>query len=58
MKSPAARQMGVPALPLTDLYNAAGEYVRARGGVLRFRCPVESFSADGSKIRLRGADRP
>jgi squalene-associated FAD-dependent desaturase len=53
MKSPAARQMGVPALPLTDLYNAAGEYVRARGGVLRFRCPLESFSADGSKIRLR-----
>ena len=31
--------MGVPALPLTDLYNAAGEYVRARGGVLHFRCP-------------------
>jgi squalene-associated FAD-dependent desaturase len=53
MKSPAARQMGVPALPLTDLYNAAGEYVRARGGVLRFRCPVESFSADASNIRLR-----
>ena len=53
MKSPAARQMGVPALPLTDLYNAAGDYVRARGGVLRFRCPLESFSADGSKIRLR-----
>jgi squalene-associated FAD-dependent desaturase len=53
MKSPAARQMGVPALPLTDLYNAAGDYVRARGGVLRFRCPLESFSADASKIRLR-----
>src|SRR3954469_7984972 len=53
MKSPAARQMGVPALPLTDLYNAAGDYVRARGGVLRFRCPVKSFSADASKIRLR-----
>ena len=34
MKSPGARQMGVPTVPLTDLYNAAGEYVRARGGVL------------------------
>src|SRR5215471_3796130 len=32
MKSPAARHMGVPMLPLTDLYNAAGEYVRAHGG--------------------------
>ncbi|HZQ95491.1 MAG TPA: hydroxysqualene dehydroxylase HpnE [Candidatus Sulfotelmatobacter sp.] len=53
MKSPAARQMGVPALPLTDLYNAAGEYVRARGGVLHFRCPVESFSADATQVRVR-----
>src|SRR5438067_5969604 len=53
MKSPAARQMGVPALPLTDLYNAAGEYVRARGGVLHFRCPVESFSADARGVRVR-----
>jgi zeta-carotene desaturase len=53
MKSPGARQMGVPALPLTDLYNAAGEYVRARGGVLHFRCPVDSFSPEGSQVRVR-----
>lgn len=53
MKSPAARQMGVPALPLTDLYNAAGDYIRARGGVLHFRCPVEGFSADGSRVLVR-----
>ena len=53
MKSPEARQMGVPALPLTELYNAAGDYVRARGGVLYFRCPVESFSADDSRVRVR-----
>src|ERR1700739_1060018 len=29
MKTPAARHMGVPTLPLTDLYNAAGDYVRS-----------------------------
>jgi zeta-carotene desaturase len=52
MKSPEARQMGVPALPLTDLYNAAGEYVRQRGGVIHFRCPVESFSAEGLQLRV------
>src|SRR5947209_1334308 len=52
MKSPAARQMGVPMIPLTDLYNAAGEYVRARGGVLEFRCPVDSFSAGSEKVQL------
>ena len=53
MKSPAARQMGVPALPLTDLYNAAGDYIRARGGLLNFRCPVESFCVDGSRVLVR-----
>ena len=52
MKSPAARQMGVPTVPLTDLYNAAGDYVRARGGVLHFRCPVETFAADSSQVRV------
>ena len=57
MKSPAARQMGVPALPLTDLYNAAGEYVRARQGVLHFRCPVETFSADSSQVRVQARAR-
>jgi len=53
MKAPLARHMGVPALPLTDLYNAAGDYIRARGGVLHFRCPVESFDADASQVRVR-----
>lgn len=53
MKSPAARQMGVPTVPLTDLYNAAGDYVRARGGDLHFRCPVETFAADSSQVRVR-----
>jgi zeta-carotene desaturase len=54
MKSPGARQMGVPALPLTELYNAAGEYVRARGGVLHFRCPVDTFSAtQGAPVTVR-----
>ncbi len=58
MKSPAARHMGVPALPLTDLYNAAGEYVRARGGILHYRCPVDGFTPDPSQVRVtvRGKD--
>jgi zeta-carotene desaturase len=47
MKSPGARHMGVPALPLTDLYNAAGEYVRARGGVLH------TFSVQGTQVQVR-----
>ncbi len=56
MKSPEARHMGVPTLPLTELYNAAGDYIRARRGVLHFRCPVENFFTDpsGVKIQIRG----
>jgi squalene-associated FAD-dependent desaturase len=53
MKSPAARQMGVPTVPLTDLYNAAGDYIRARGGVLHFRKPLATFTADSSQVRVR-----
>src|SRR6202140_1651013 len=53
MKSPAARQMGVPTVPLTELYNAAGDYIRTRGGVLHFRRPVETFAADSSQVRVR-----
>ncbi len=53
MKTPVARHMGVPTLPLTDLYNAAGDYVRSHGGELHFRCGVDGFSADHSGVRIR-----
>jgi squalene-associated FAD-dependent desaturase len=56
MKSPAARQMGVPTVPLTDLYNAAGDYVRERGGVLHFRRSVEGFVSESSQVRVRLSD--
>ena len=56
MKTPMARQMGVPALPLTDLYDAAGDYLRSRGGRLHFRCPVEGFAAEDPQVRVRVRD--
>jgi len=56
MKTPAARHMGVPALPLTDLYNAAGDYVRSRGGTLHFRCSMEGFATEGPQVRVRVRD--
>jgi squalene-associated FAD-dependent desaturase len=57
MKSPIARQMGVPALPLTDLYNAAGDYIRARGGRLHFRTSLESFTPNASQVSVRIASQ-
>lgn len=56
MKSPAARHMGVPMIPLTELYNAAGDYVRTRGGEIHFRCSLESFVAGKTGVRVRVAD--
>jgi squalene-associated FAD-dependent desaturase len=58
MKSPPARHMGVPSLPLTDLYNKAGDYIRARGGEIRLRTSLEAFSPHASYVQLRltGAD--
>src|SRR5580700_4865630 len=55
MKSPAARHMGVPSIPLTDLYNHAGDYIRARGGEIRFRTSLESFSPEPSQVRIRAS---
>jgi squalene-associated FAD-dependent desaturase len=55
MKSPAARHMGVPSIPLTDLYNRAGDYIRARGGQIRFRNSLEAFSPGPSQVSIRVA---
>ena len=53
MKSTQARHMGVPTIPLTDLYNAAGEYIHARGGQLNFRQPVEGFTPTRSEVQVQ-----
>ncbi len=56
MKSPEARHMGVPSIPLTDLYNRAGDYIRARGGSIRLRSSLESFSAQASGVQVQVSD--
>ena len=57
MKSPEARHMGVPSIPLTDLYNRAGDYIRAHGGVIHFRHSLETFSPEPSQVRLHVNDK-
>jgi squalene-associated FAD-dependent desaturase len=56
MKSPEARHMGVPSIPLTDLYNRAGDYIRNRGGKTRFRNSLETFSPEPSQVRIRAGE--
>ncbi len=56
MKSPAARHMGIPSIPLTDLYNRAGDYIRARGGEILFRTSLDCFSPNSSQVDIRITD--
>jgi squalene-associated FAD-dependent desaturase len=52
LKSEAAGWMGIPTVPLTDLYSTAGGYIRARGGEIQFRAGVESFRAETSGVSV------
>jgi squalene-associated FAD-dependent desaturase len=52
LKSAAAGRMGVPTVPLTDLYSVAGDYITARGGEIRLRSSVESFLSEAEKVKL------
>lgn len=52
LKSRAAGRMGVPTVPLTELYNHAGDYMIARGGEIRFRTSAESFRVEFADVKL------
>src|ERR1700744_6269752 len=44
LRSPGAGRMGVPAIPLSDLYGRAIEYIESRGGHVDFNSAPESFA--------------
>ena len=52
LKSAAAGLMGIPTVPLTELYSQTGDYIRARGGEIQFRAGVESFRAETSEVAV------
>jgi len=52
LKSAAAGRMGIPTVPLTELYGAAGDYIRARGGEIQFRAGVDSFADQGPAVSV------
>lgn len=45
-------KMGVPAIPLSDLYAAAVEYIRRRGGAVLLRTAVTGFAATESGVTV------
>jgi len=50
LKSETAGRMGIPTVPLTELYGTAVDYIRARGGDIQFRAGVDSFRAETSNV--------
>lgn len=56
LKSAQAGRMGVPRVPLTELYSSAGDYIRARGGEVKLRASAESFRAESEHVKLGIAD--
>ncbi len=56
MKSRIARSMGIPTVPLTELYNGARDYITARGGSVSFRNSVQSFTPTPRGVRLKLQD--
>ncbi|HZP23574.1 MAG TPA: hydroxysqualene dehydroxylase HpnE [Terriglobales bacterium] len=56
MKSRNARTMGIPIVPLTELYNAARDYICAHGGTVRFRSSAQSFAPEAMGVRVRLQD--
>jgi zeta-carotene desaturase len=58
MKSSEARSMGIPSVPLTELYNAARDYITSHGGAVRLRNSVQGFlrRQDGVQLTLQDSE--
>jgi squalene-associated FAD-dependent desaturase len=50
MKSAAAGRMGLPTIPLSDLYGNAIEYIRARGGEVLLRSSVNAIGPKRDRV--------
>jgi zeta-carotene desaturase len=57
LKSAAAGRMGVPTVPLSELYGSAGDYITARGGQVLLRASVDRFQADAGAVHLQVAGK-
>jgi len=60
LKSADAGKMGIPTVPLTELYSKTGDYIRARGGEIQLRAGVEAFeeAVSGVGVIANGQKQP
>ncbi len=52
MNSAQAGSMGVPSIPLSELYSAAINYIQARGGEVLLRCQVTAAKSCSNQVTL------
>ncbi|HSM85246.1 MAG TPA: hydroxysqualene dehydroxylase HpnE [Candidatus Limnocylindrales bacterium] len=52
MNSAQGGRMGIPGVPLSELYSAAAEYIRARGGEVRLRAPVSVVDPQAAGVTV------
>jgi zeta-carotene desaturase len=52
LNSAAAGRIGLPSVPLTELYDGADNYIRARGGEVQLRAAIESFCVQDAGVKL------
>jgi len=57
LKSAAAGKMGVPSVPLSELYGVAGEYIRKRGGKVLLRSSIEALESTPEGLQLVAAGK-
>jgi squalene-associated FAD-dependent desaturase len=55
MNSPGAGRMGVPSIPLSQLYSAAISYIQARGGEVLLRCSVNTLRPCEQRMQVTAA---
>jgi squalene-associated FAD-dependent desaturase len=52
LKSAAAGRIGLPSVPLSELYSSAIDYIRARGGQVLLRSAVTSICPQGQSVKI------
>ncbi|HEY6306089.1 MAG TPA: hydroxysqualene dehydroxylase HpnE [Candidatus Angelobacter sp.] len=54
LKSATAGRIGLPSVPLSELYSSAIDYIRARGGQVLLRSAVTSICPQPQRVKIGG----
>jgi len=57
LKSAAAGRIGIPSVPLTELYHPAADYIRARGGEVSLRAAADQCEPQPEQVRVCAGGR-